>query len=267
MEVRVTSAGDIATDNMTPSGAAARTLGAGKAILITFAFYAVQVVVGVGVGIFGGIWFAVTHGGLTPAVLADIQRVIVLPAGLLGLIASGAAVWLLTKLVLRGSEASSGLGSLGWRSARPRDVVIGLLLGVVLASGYMLLAAKVFPPAPGQKWGPLARAVQSGGWQHVVWAFIALLAPPVEEFLFRGVLWSGLRRSLGALFAGTAVTVLFIGSHATEALGYWPAWVAISAVGTVTLLLRVRSGSLAPPVALHAAYNAVLVLATYVATS
>ncbi len=107
-------------------------------------------------------------------------------------------------------------------------------------------------------------AAGAGGWQRLGWAVLALfVAPPVEEFLFRGVLWSGLVRSMGSGKAGVVVTLLFVASHVTEARGYWPAWIAISVLAVAALAVRVRSGSLLPPVVLHTSYNAVLVAAVY----
>ena len=144
-----------------------------------------------------------------------------------------------------------------------RDVLVGVLAGVLLVAGYLLLAVKVHPPTAGQRWGLLASAAASGGWQRGLWALIALVAPPIEEFVFRGVLWSGLRRSFGPGVAGVAVTLLFVGSHVTEALSYWPAWVAIAGLGLGTLLLRVQSRSLTPPVALHESYNCALILVAF----
>jgi ABC-2 type transport system permease protein len=262
-EMEVSSAESAATESASlPDAAPGNTgaLGAGKAVLIAVAFHVAQLVVGCAVGTAGAVYYALTRGELTPSGVGQMQRAVVLPAAVLGMIAGGATAFLLTKLALRGCVAERGLRSLGWCSARARDVATGTLLGAALAAAYLLLATKVHPPAPTQHWGLLATAAASGGWQRGLWAVIALLAPPIEEFVFRGVLWSGLRRSFGALLTGSVVTVFFVGSHATEALGYWPAWLAITAVALGTILLRARSGSLVPPLAIHEAYNASLVL-------
>jgi membrane protease YdiL (CAAX protease family) len=107
-------------------------------------------------------------------------------------------------------------------------------------------------------------AVNSGGWPRHLWAVLALLvAPPVEEFLFRGVLFAGFVRSWSMASSGALVTLLFPAAHATEARGYAPAIVSIAAVGTLTLLARIHTDSLAPGVALHAAYNLVLAASLY----
>jgi membrane protease YdiL (CAAX protease family) len=177
------------------------------------------------------------------------------------MVAGGLAVFALTARVL--SRAEGGLRSIGWCRASSREVWLSITGGVLVAALYLLVVTQIYPPAAGQKWGPLATAATSGGWQRGFWVLIVLVAAPIEEFLFRGVLWTGLRRSFGAAIAAGLVTVLFVAGHATEALGYWPAWLVISVMGAGTLVQRARTDSLIPPVALHAAYNASLAVITY----
>ncbi len=241
----------------------ADSIGAGKAILITIGFYLAQAVVGFIVGIIAVVYCIATGGRLTPAMTAQIQKAVTPPAAMVGLAASGVLVLLLTRWVLRRSDLQDGLASLGWRSARSREVAVGLCAGVALAAFYLLLLVRIFPPASVQTWGPMATAAAAGGWPRALWAITALLAPPIEEFVFRGVLWTGLRRSSGAAVAGLLVTALFVGCHAMEALSYWPAWLPITALGVTTVSLRAQTGSLVPPLAVHAAYNVCLVLTVY----
>jgi membrane protease YdiL (CAAX protease family) len=242
-----------------PSG----SLRTGHAILITLAFYVSQVVLGVAVAIGAVAYYAVTRPRLTPEVLAQVQRVIVLPVSLLGAIVGGLVAVGLTRSALRRSSQTGDLGPVGWCLAARQHVLMAAILGVS-ASGVYLILLHVFPPDPTKTWGPLATAADAGGWQRLMWALLAVVvAPPVEEFVFRGVLWTGLLRSMTAGVAGAAVTLLFVLSHAFEARDYWPAWLAISLLGVGTVLMRARAGSLIPPMALHACYNAGLVAAVY----
>jgi len=75
--------------------------------------------------------------------------------------------------------------------------------------------------------------VSAVGWPRYFRAALALCAPFVEEFLFRGAL--------------------------LETRGYLPANFLIALLGVATLLARQYSGSLVPPICLHAAYNVVIV--------
>jgi membrane protease YdiL (CAAX protease family) len=242
-------------------------LRAWPAILIVVAYYFVQLMFGILLGVGVLAYHAAKHGSVTPAVVADVQRTAMtasLPLGVVALIAGGGVAFLLTRRTLRGSLREGALQSIGWSGTRSRQVVVAMCLGVLLAAIYLLVLAPLHPPRGGQQWGPLATAAAAGGWQRAVWAVLALLvAPPVEEFVFRGVLWSGLRRSMGTAVAGLVVTVLFVGSHALELRGYWPVWVTIALLGVGTVVMRSHTKSLVPPVALHASYNASLVLFVY----
>jgi membrane protease YdiL (CAAX protease family) len=113
--------------------------------------------------------------------------------------------------------------------------------------------------------GPFVDAAVTAGLPRLLWGILAVaVAPAVEEFVFRGVLYGGLSRSWGPGIAGILVTVLFVATHTLYALAYWPAVIAITSVGLGTLALRIWSTSLLPAVLLHAAYNALLVVAVYV---
>jgi membrane protease YdiL (CAAX protease family) len=94
-----------------------------------------------------------------------------------------------------------------------------------------------------------------------------VVAPPIEEFMFRGVLFAGLSRSWSVASAGTLVTLVFLASHLTEVWGYPPAVVSVAAVGTAALFARIHTKSLAPAVALHAAYNLMLTVSVYAGRS
>lgn len=90
-----------------------------------------------------------------------------------------------------------------------------------------------------------------------------LLFPVVEEILFRGFLFTGLAQSWGPTLAGIVTTVLFVAVHMPKVLEYWPALFAVMLIGTLTVLIRICTGSLAPGIALHSTYNGVLVTAAF----
>ncbi len=233
-----------------------------RALFIAIVYFVVQLVVGTAVGVVVGIYYGIARGALTPGVLAEMERAIVMPAAALSVAGGGLVAFFMSRRALPGALRDGALRPIGWSAARRNDIVLAVCLGVVAAALYHLVLGRLFPPAPGQKWGPIMQAWAAGGWQRIVWVVLALcIAPPVEEFVFRGVLWTGLVRRINAALAAVAVTLLFLLVHIAEIRGYWPAWVSISAIGLVAIFLRVRAESLVPPVVLHASYNACLVLA------
>jgi membrane protease YdiL (CAAX protease family) len=112
--------------------------------------------------------------------------------------------------------------------------------------------------------GPLVQLARAGGWPRLAWAVLAVfLAPPVEEFLFRGVLFAGLARTWNAPSAAVIITILFVALHLPYTARYWPGAAAVTLLAVFLIALRWRTGSLVPGIAAHAAYNSVLVVAVY----
>jgi membrane protease YdiL (CAAX protease family) len=92
--------------------------------------------------------------------------------------------------------------------------------------------------------------------------FAVAIAPPFEEFAFRGFLHSGLRNRLGPLAASSITALVFAGYHfhldAIPVLflfGLWLSW------------LRERTGGLTAPIAAHACYNAYQMAGVWMARS
>ena len=90
-----------------------------------------------------------------------------------------------------------------------------------------------------------------------------LLFPLVEEVVFRGFFFTGLSQSWGQMVAGVLTTLVFVAVHMPKVLEYWPAFVAVTLIGTLTVLLRIRSGNLAPGIVMHSTYNGTLVAAAF----
>jgi membrane protease YdiL (CAAX protease family) len=135
-----------------------------------------------------------------------------------------------------------------------------VLLGLGLGFGFFALTEYgVLPPddLPQPIFDALLTAplLLQIGW---VLMFV-LLFPVVEEILFRGFLFTGLAQSWGPTLAAIVTTVLFVAVHMPKVLEYWPALFAVTLIGTFTVFIRIRTGSLAPGIALHSTYNGVLV--------
>jgi membrane protease YdiL (CAAX protease family) len=139
-----------------------------------------------------------------------------------------------------------------------------VLLGVALGFGFFALTEYGVPPSEDLP-QPLFDAMLSAplvlkiGW---VLMFV-ILFPFVEECLFRGFLFTGLLQSWRPVVAGSVTTVLFVAVHMPKVLEYWPALLAVTLMGTLTILIRIRTGSLAPGIAMHGTYNGTLVAAAF----
>lgn len=166
-------------------------------------------------------------------------------AFVLGLtLARGRVPDLLATLGVRWPRRAGALWVLG-------GIAGGLACGL-LATGYLDLV---------ERSGFLARlrdetVALSPGAAAAPWlaALTVLAAPVFEEFIFRGVLYGGFRRTLTPAEAAVASALVFAIMHPAIATG--PVFV----LGLVTAVLYEHARSLAAPVAAHMAYNATLVV-------
>lgn len=141
-----------------------------------------------------------------------------------------------------------------------RFVALGIGLGL---SFFILTEYGVLPPDDLPQ--PIFDAMMSAPvLGKIGWIFmLVLLFPLVEETLFRGFLFTGLAQSWGTTFAAMVTTGLFVVVHMPKVLEYWPALVAVILIGTLTVLLRIRTGCLAPGMITHGSYNGMLVISAF----
>jgi membrane protease YdiL (CAAX protease family) len=175
---------------------------------------------------------------LLPAVIAVSHGV-----GWLG------ALWLVrSRYRLRAIPA---LALTAWRGPRLwRFYALGLLL---YAASLLLLA--LVPPPPDET-NLFTEIFKRGGPLLAQLLLVAvILAPALEETLFRGLLLPALRRRYRFWFAALVVTLLFTALHASQTGTYWPALVGIFACGWALAWLRERFGSLWPCVLFHMGFN------------
>jgi ABC-2 type transport system permease protein len=84
-------------------------------------------------------------------------------------------------------------------------------------------------------------------------AALAIVAAPVfEEFIFRGLIFGGLRRSLGPLAATLASAAIFAVVHPPASV------LPVFVMGACAALIYERTRMLAAPMAVHAIYNAAI---------
>ncbi len=237
-------------------------LRAWSAIRLLLWYFGGQIVIGMLLALAVGIWAAMTGDDPRHRIPALIEQNII-PIAVLSTILSAWVLIHKTRRAIPSASWPTVLAALGWRTAPRADVRLGVLLGLSLATAYLFGLTWAFPPKPDQSFGPLATAVESASLVgRLLFAATAVfVAPPVEEFLFRGILLAGFGNSWGLGPAAVLVTGLFAVAHVSEVQSYWPALLAIALFASASLALRLRTRSLLPSVCLHASYNAVLMAA------
>lgn len=243
--------------------ASAPVLGAKRAFGVLLVVFAAQLGTGAFLGFFGAIWYVIAYGP-GPHVAAEVQRLVTVPATLAAQIIGVVLAFRMTRRSLPGPIASGALASIGWVPASSRTLLRASAGGIALGLLYLFVLVPAAQPTHARELGPLASAAIAGGWTRHLWALLALaVAPPAEEFVFRGVLLTGFRRSWGLAPAAALVSVLFVAAHFSEIAHVGPAIIGVALVTGATLIARLAGRSLAPAIALHASYNLALVVATY----
>jgi hypothetical protein len=190
-----------------------------------------------------------------PAQLANEPRVL-LPAQLAAYLLVLAALWRLFAHHLR----IGFFRALHWEWPRRwlRFVVAGALLAVV-----MQLIAHLLPLPPE---APIDKMLQNRDDAWLMTGFGVLIAPFVEEILFRGLLFPALARRVGAVVSLAVTALLFGAIHANQLAGSWLEVACIVCVGVVLTLVRWRSHSLACSTLTHVGYNGALFVALFIQT-
>jgi membrane protease YdiL (CAAX protease family) len=250
---------EISAPGEAPPPAAPWRMGAGRAWLIFTAYLGVQLVAGFVVGMGVAIMYIARHGVPRTGMPPEVRHLLAFAGGAAAVALGGVVVYALTK---RAARREPGLfRAIGWTGATPRMRIAAALLGLAIGMAVLLMFA-MFPPPPDFQGGRIAAALREGGWMLLAWSVLAVaIAPPVEELLFRGVMWTGLSRSWNPWLAAIVVTLVFVALHLPDTVGYPLALAGIGAMGLTALAMRVLSGSIVPPMFLHAAYNAMIVAA------
>lgn len=191
------------------------------------AVYAFAILQGIGIG------------AIRPEGLRDVTAVFV---------ASGTIVFFLAKF----SIWRSGLegGPLYFSGATRPSLEQGLRMGLyATAAGVVWMNVMLAIP-------DVRAGLPLGGLEPLERPFVLILtvlaAPIIEEYLFRGLVFGGLRRSLEFWPAA-------LGSAAVFALLHPPAsFPAVFALGVAAALARERTGGLLGPVVAHALYNGIV---------
>jgi len=177
--------------------------------------------------------------------LVKLGRMAPAEAMVIAFSAAGIVVYALMRLVFKLAKTSgvpamftgSARAALSWGAG-------GGVLVAVLGVGYLILArqAGLFPEAAG--------AAQFDA--RLLFALAVVAAPLCEEFIFRGLIFGGLRRSTGLVPSMLMSAALFAIVHPPMSM------VPVFALGLGTAYVYERTRALLAPVLVHALYNAVV---------
>jgi membrane protease YdiL (CAAX protease family) len=189
--------------------------------------------------------------------LVQIAAQVVLDVGLLGYLA----------VQMRMKFHAPFWRTIGWRpletTTSPRALAyLTLVLGGFLLAVVTAIAETAFPPKHAL---PIETVLQDPRAALLFMLTAVLVAPVVEETLFRGYLYPVIARSFGA-GAGVFITGTLFGLlHSVQLWGGWWQIALLIAVGIVFTLVRARTGTVLASFIVHISYNALQVMTTLVA--
>jgi membrane protease YdiL (CAAX protease family) len=236
-----------------------RVLGGGIATAVFGIYLGGQFIAGTAIGFISAFLTGIQHGSGT-ASLSHTMREMLPFTIFLCMVLSGIGLFASAfgfKIPLRDASPTGA----AWVRGRWRDMAVGLGLGILVAALWTILFKAVSPDSGSdgsELLGPMSTLRVISQVLSVI--SIVFLAPPIEEMLFRGIMFGGYRKSLGTAWAGALTTVIFIAMHFDRFIRSPIAIVGISSLALVALMMRMRTNAIGPSISVHFGYNAFLVL-------
>jgi hypothetical protein len=192
-----------------------------------------------------GVQFDAATAASDPKVIA-LSLAGTIPAHLLTLLVAWA--------VVTGWRKRPFAETVGWRVAGWQEWVGCAMLGL----GLFFLAGVILHFFGSEQETELERILQSSPAARYVGAFLAAVtAPATEELVYRGVLFSGLKKATNTALAIALVTFLFALVHVQQYSAN-PAVIGVILLLSLTLTtVRATTGRLLPCVVIHTVFNGV----------
>jgi hypothetical protein len=161
-------------------------------------------------------------------------------------------LWLLI-CRLRGESFAAGLA---FRSFAPKYISLGVLAGLLFAPA--IQAANLLIPPPEPLLFDKLFTSKSAVWMLL--SLAVLVAPLMEELIFRGYVYGVLERLGGQSLAVVATGILFGSIHFPQLYPGYFQMALICVVGLVFSAVRARTGTVVAAIAVHFGYNLALSL-------
>jgi membrane protease YdiL (CAAX protease family) len=159
--------------------------------------------------------------------------------------------------------------TLGWRKLTrrnggpPRGPWVFFLAGCALSLVVSVVTIKVQPP----KSVPIEELFRYKNTAMLFMAMAVLVAPLVEETVFRGYLYPLFAKTFGVATSVILTGILFGLMHGAQLGWTWGLVSVLIVVGVIFTLARARTGSVFASFLLHLGYNSMIALITILGTS
>ena len=204
--------------------------------------------------------------GISPATLrsstAEWASVLITSQALL----SGATL-LFLYVVVRGRSDAPFWQTMGWRGFRNIASSGSVVLRYVFGGFALAVVVGWLGNFVGRESGiPMEELFRSRQSVLMLMALGILVAPLVEETIFRGCIYPVIARRFGITAGIIATGALFGLAHAQQLGGAWGQIGLLICVGIVLTYVRARAGTVAASYFVHLGYNTILFAGFYIAT-
>ena len=158
--------------------------------------------------------------------------------------------------------------TLGWRRLDTGEIPRGLAYAALVFGGFLLavLVTLLDSAFPAKEALPIQALLADRRTAILFMLTAVLVAPVVEETVFRGYLYPVCVRSFGISWGILATGTMFGLLHSVQLWGGWWQIGFLVLVGIVLTVTRAITGTVAASYVVHASYNALPVIAYVVAT-
>jgi membrane protease YdiL (CAAX protease family) len=160
-------------------------------------------------------------------------------------------------LVVSRSGARTFLSAVGWGWAgRPPFYWVAMSGLIIVILFFAKFVTHRFLPEAEES--PFDVLLSSTFSVKLALAAVAVISAPfVEELVYRGVLYAGLRSKLGPVSTIIIVTLLFSAVHGAQYRGKWASMADLTLLSLALTMMRTASKSVLPSVMLHLIFNAI----------
>ena len=152
-----------------------------------------------------------------------------------------AACWTVWYIVKRGPARlhDAGPAGIAWRQAPAKGYAAAALIAVVIIIIVVTLFHFVPPDEARIASLPDAQLYSAPGWPALgILLLVVFIAPPLEEFVFRGGVFAAIATRFSPLTAGVVTTLAFMAVHAPEKIYYPPGFIDVGLMAAAAAWLR-----------------------------
>lgn len=181
-------------------------------------------------------------------------------ADIFGEALAACVAWTLVKSYYELKTINAENVSLGLVNVSRIKKMLSVLGGCILGASIILLRLW-FPSRSMGETSAIEIYTMSGATLRYSWLIAGIVvAPFVEELLFRGVVFSIITSHLNVYFGAAGSIIFFMLVHLPQIQHDWTSTLAIFALGTTCAFIRMKGMSLWMSILLHGSYNAYLTL-------